>query len=1330
MRKSMLRRDSVQTKTTSALYHRIKPTAVALALATCFSGSIALANPVSPTVVNGTASFATVGNILNITNSPSAIINWGSFSIGVNELTRFLQQSASSAVLNRVIGQDPSAILGALQSNGKVFLLNPNGIVFGAGSQINVAGLVASTLNLSNEDFLANRMRFTDGAGAGSVVNQGSLTGGSVYLIGKAVTNDGLITSPQGEVILAAGNSVELVNPGTPNLRVEIVAPDNEARNLGTITADAGRIGIYAGLINNSGTLNASSAVAEGGRIVLRTTKNTTLASSSILDASGATGGKIEIQSGGTTLVEGNIAATGSTGDGGAIHVLGNNVGLIGSASVDVSGATGGGTVLVGGDFQGKNPWVQNAFRTYVGSGVTIKADATQNGGGGKVIVWSDDVTRAHGTLTARGGERGGNGGFVETSGHYLDVAGIRIDVGAAKGAGGTWLLDPFNITVTAADLSITDTNATAHADFQGTAGNSTISAATIQTVLNTGSNVILDTTGGGTDVGDITVNSAITKTAGAGATLTLNAHNNINVNASITSTVGQLDMVFNADSDNLNGGAINLGTATLNANGGNIRMTANSGIAQDTLGRIIANTLTASSRGGINLAGLNNEISFFNATNTISGNVLLNNAAPLTINEISNSVGAVAVANTGDITTQNITASGAIDIAATGDLMQISGTTISNTTGAAGVNDVTLGGANMTLRQIQSQRHVMLNATGTLNLLGAGGGYIDDTFFVYNLPFAFNYFGTPYTQAYITTNGLITFGTSTSQYSDSLGSLGSYKAIAPAWNDWILDVNLGRDIRIAPGANTLTVLWDVARYSNFARTARFEAVLNRNGNIRFNYGRASESFAGDVTIGLSDGAGITLASQLMSRPNFSLNNLVSTTFTPNGAGSYTETVSNSNTRLAAAGPISGSALLGQGSGEVVSALSSLIIRAGGAITNGNGLGIVTANTLDATAAGGIALTTAVANITTSNTGIGNTAITNRGALTVGNMRDAGTITLVNDAAVTQAAGTAISAAELIAQAVGGIALNTQVANLTLNTNGGDVYVINDGSFTVDLFGSPVNGAVYASTQFGAPSASLTLGSAVSASGNLSLLSDSGMSINQPVSAGGALVLDGGLGDLNITTSSVSGDSVFLLGGNVNVGSVAGTTTTVTASGLLSIVTPGTLNVRAGSGPTTVTGMVNADVVTGGDVNVRGGSAPGTYAYLRGDPDINMIVGGTINIDIGTGGNTAYGQVIAGAPRTIAVGFPMLASGGFFVNGIENAVFDVQTNSGFLSGGLPAILGTNLLVTYGGGTVLNVPTDALIVAMGESTKPPDAEKDKDVFDDLKKDKDKEAPVCR
>ncbi|MGE4112423.1 MAG: filamentous hemagglutinin N-terminal domain-containing protein, partial [Burkholderiales bacterium] len=425
----------------------LKPKALVLAVAACF-GMSAQANPTAPVVVHGSASFATAGNILNVTNSANAIINWGSFSIGANELTRFIQPSALSAVLNRVTGQDPSAILGALQSNGRVFLVNPNGIMFGAGAQIDVAGLVASTLNLSNDDFLNNRMRFTDGAGAGNVLNQGNITGGNVYLVGKAVTNDGLINTPNGEVLLAAGNSVELVNPGTPNLRVEIVAPDNEARNLGSIAAEAGRVGIYAGLIQQGGLINANSAVAEGGRILLKAAKNTTLDAGSQTTASGASGGSITIQSGDTTLAAGSIEARGGSGAGGTVQVLGNKVGLTGNAAIDASGETGGGTVLVGGDYQGKNPEVQNAYRTYVGEDVSIRADAVTQGDGGKVIVWADDTTRYYGNISARGGAVAGNGGFAEVSGkHNLDFRGSA-DLGAPMGQVGTLLLDPDFISI------------------------------------------------------------------------------------------------------------------------------------------------------------------------------------------------------------------------------------------------------------------------------------------------------------------------------------------------------------------------------------------------------------------------------------------------------------------------------------------------------------------------------------------------------------------------------------------------------------------------------------------------------------------------------------------------------------------------------------------------------------------------------------------------------------------------------------------------------------------------------------------------------------------
>lgn len=329
----------------------IRRKTIAIAVAACFSGGMAQANPTNPAVVHGTATFQQTGGTLNITNSHNAIINWGSFSIGVNELTKFIQPSALSAVLNRVTGQDPSAILGALQSNGRVFLINPNGIMFGAGAQINVAGLVASTLNLSNADFLAGKMNFTDGAGAGNVVNQGSINagGGPVYLVGNAVTNQGLITSPQGEIVLAAGNNVELVNPGTPNLRVEIQADSNEARNLGNMVADAGRIGIYAGLIKQGGIINADSAVSEGGRIMLKSTKLTDIEAGSVTSARGTHGGEIlvfsDMTEGGTRVagtLDASAIASGSPGNGGFIETSAATVNVAGTALVAAEASNGG----------------------------------------------------------------------------------------------------------------------------------------------------------------------------------------------------------------------------------------------------------------------------------------------------------------------------------------------------------------------------------------------------------------------------------------------------------------------------------------------------------------------------------------------------------------------------------------------------------------------------------------------------------------------------------------------------------------------------------------------------------------------------------------------------------------------------------------------------------------------------------------------------------------------------------------------------------------------------------------------------------------------------
>lgn len=489
----------------------IKPTLMALSLAMAASATAA---PVNPVIVNGQVTFARDGNALTVTNSPNAIINWSSFSIAQGELVRFVQQSGNSNVLNRVTGQDPSVILGTLQSNGRVFLINPNGIVFGAGSQINVGGLVASSLAISNADFLSGNRRFAADGPAGQVSNQGAITtpsGGQVYLIAPDVNNTGIITTPQGETVLAAGHSVQLVDSSNPGMHVVVSAQKDQALNLGTVIAQGGNIGIYGALVNQRGTLNANSAVVGAN-------------------------GKVVLKSSATTLLEAGSVTTATGVDcGGDIQVLGEQVGVMGNARIDASGQRGGGRVLVGGDSQGKTPAVLNARQSYVSQDARIAADALASGDGGKIVVWGNDTTRVYGTLSARGGAASGKGGLVETSGHFLDVAGARIDTRAANGTAGFWQLDPANILVTSflSGPSATLGDVSAFANAPGT--DSEIDA---DLLSNATSNVLLQATH------DITFYTGVNNTQ-AGVGLTAQAGNDIHVNSLIQFT-GDITLAAN----------------------------------------------------------------------------------------------------------------------------------------------------------------------------------------------------------------------------------------------------------------------------------------------------------------------------------------------------------------------------------------------------------------------------------------------------------------------------------------------------------------------------------------------------------------------------------------------------------------------------------------------------------------------------------------------------------------------------------------------------------------------------------------------------------------
>ena len=657
-------------------------TAIVSALSACLL-TPAYANPSGGTVVSGSATFASSGHSLTITNSPGTIIDWHSFSINKGELTQFIQQSATSQVLNHITGGDPSQILGSLQSNGQVFLINPNGIVFGADAKVDVAGLVVSTLNLSNDNFLAGRLNFDSQNNAGDIKNQGTITsqGGQIIMIAPKIENSGIISAANGDILLAAGKTVSIVDMAHPDISIDVSAV-NQVINLGQLLAK--NISLYGSIIDNSGEINANTAiVAANGSIILDAQENLTTSSTSTISANGVNGGNVILAANANNTIAGKVEATGTqnaeAGVGGNITFLGNQITLKPTANIDASGSQAGGTVLVGGDEHGQatpalanvtgqlahfsNAVVavstpSNANTVIMTNTAQINADAQQTGNGGKIILWSENNTNVAGQISAKGGKTSGDGGFVETSGkNYLDVNTISPDLTAKNGHGGTWLLDPNNITIQATG---SDSNITGNPNFVSNNDTSIITTNTIETALNHGVNVAISTGSGGTntEAGDINVNAAIVKSAGADASLSLSAYNNLNLNNSITSSVGKLDMLFTASNGSVNlangnaisldsnGGSINASGQTLNLASGsatiNALLTASS--LNLTGGDLILNA--AARLGEVNLNGGNLTD---NASLTIDGN--LNPSGSLAFNFSDGSLlgnGTLAFANGG----------------------------------------------------------------------------------------------------------------------------------------------------------------------------------------------------------------------------------------------------------------------------------------------------------------------------------------------------------------------------------------------------------------------------------------------------------------------------------------------------------------------------------------------------------------------------------------------------------------------------------------------------------------------------------------------------------
>ncbi|HHF3959563.1 TPA: filamentous hemagglutinin N-terminal domain-containing protein, partial [Haemophilus influenzae] len=377
-------------------------------------------------VVHGTATMQVDGNKTIIRNSVDAIINWKQFNINQNEMVQFLQESNNSAVFNRVTSDQISQLKGILDSNGQVFLINPNGITIGKDAIINTNGFTASTLDISNENIKAHNFTLeqTKDKALAEIVNHGLITvgkDGSVNLIGGKVKNEGVISVNGGSISLLAGQKITISDIINPTITYSIAAPENEAVNLGDIFAKGGNINVRAANIRNQGKLSADSVSKDkSGNIILS-----------------AKEGEAEIG--------GVISAQNQQAKGGKLMITGDKVTLKTGAVIDLSGKEGGETYL-GGDERGEGKnGIQLAKKTSLEKGSTINVSGKEKGG--RAIVWGD-IALIDGNINAQGSDIAETGGFVETSGHYLSID-DNVIVKTKE-----WLLDPDNVEIKALDNS------------------------------------------------------------------------------------------------------------------------------------------------------------------------------------------------------------------------------------------------------------------------------------------------------------------------------------------------------------------------------------------------------------------------------------------------------------------------------------------------------------------------------------------------------------------------------------------------------------------------------------------------------------------------------------------------------------------------------------------------------------------------------------------------------------------------------------------------------------------------------------------------------------
>lgn len=1215
---------------------------------------IVLANPEGGVVTSGNAIITSPApDTVQINQaSDKAIINWHSFNIESHEKTHFQQSSTNSITLNRIDpNQGASAIYGQLSANGKIILVNQAGVYFGPTARVDVSGLIASTVNMTDENFIAGKYIFDQHSlYNGSIINNGEIIAenhGLVALVGSNIENNGIIHAHLGNVILASGNTFVIDFYGDQLINFIIQQPiDNNitkhaVRNTGTILADGGTILITAKaanamldtIINMQGILEARSVKEKHGEIILLSENEGTVYTSGKIDVSGKQ----------------------SNESGGKIKILGNKILIDDSSVLDASGTSGGGEILIGGDYQGKNPSILNADYTFISRNSNIYADALNKNNGGKIIIWANKHTYFDGNIFARGGAETGDGGFVEVSGkENLSFLG-NVHLQAQHGKNGSLLLDPTDLYIIdgadgTGDQDAFFTGATLGFSVPDSASN-TISVGKLQSLGDV--DILLQARNSLTvGAADGTLATVDLTPSLFSSTLTLQAGN--------TSTLGGGNIIFNPGSSIFTGG----GNVTLIAGDATIQHTGNAVLGDiSTVGGNISVTAQQN-------ATVNGIIDSQTGSTTITANtgvLTINQNISSAINTISlTGAGIVQAADTvmnsgpGSLTlnagANAITTNSGSQLLSTGTLTLIANTMSLSTLGGAQIGGDTSGtntdfAANAILHGTNGTTIGVAGGAGTLSLpanilatIRANNARIGD-----NNAGAIT-IGTWTPTATFARNGALTLASANGiTQTGALNLSTSASSLLLRRSSGVTLTNSGNIINSV--AATISGMLMITNAPT--RPLTVTGVTDDLGTVN------GITAPGGVTLTSSGTGGLLRVNQNVSSTNNPISlsgtgiNQAINTIVNSGTGKLTlnaganTITTGSGSRLLTTGTLelSGNAMLfsiagavqigGDGSGTATDFASNVILREG---TTGTTIGI-------AGAPGTLALTAARLNlIHATNVRIGDS---NAGAIRIGTWSPAstfsqnGTLTLDSSSTITQtgALNLAASNSGLLLRDSTGVTLtsNNVVNALAANINGALSLTNASGnpltiaSLSNDL--GTVNGVTANGVTLNAPNSIITLNSTIT-----SLISGNSISLASQIftNNAGSSALHPGTGYFLVWSENPANDN---RGGLVyqfkQYNATFGTTTAAQAhNGFLYTITPlitpsltgtisksydGTTTASLTNGNYLVSGTVDGDAVT------ISNPASGTYATPNVGTALNVAVSGISLTSTVNGSATVYG---------------------------------------------------------------------------------------------------------